>query len=41
MKLFNKSNKKNNETHRLPMGNKSKRALAMRSEEHTSELQSH
>ena len=29
MKLFNKSNKKNNETHRLPMGNKSKRALAM------------
>ena len=22
MKLFNKSNKKNNETHRLPMGNK-------------------
>ena len=27
MKLFNKSNKKNNETHRLPMGNKSKRAL--------------
>lgn len=29
MKLFNKSNKKNNETRRLPMGKKSKRALAM------------
>lgn len=29
MKLFNKSNKKNNETRRLPMGKKSKRALAV------------
>lgn len=29
MKLFNKNNKKNNETRRLPMGKKSKRALAV------------
>lgn len=29
MKLFNKSNKKNNETRRLPMGKKSKCALAV------------
>lgn len=29
MKLFNKNDKKNNETRRLPMGKKSKRALAM------------
>lgn len=29
MKLFNKSNKKNNEIRRLPMGKKSKRTLAV------------
>ena len=29
MKLFNKNNKKNNETRRLPMGKKSKRALTI------------
>lgn len=29
MKLFNKNNKKNNETRRLPMGKKSKRAFAV------------
>ena len=29
MKLFNKNNKQNNETRRLPMGKKSKRALTI------------